>query len=203
MDAIFLGGQKEAHIKDAYFSRFEKGTVLKQRVDTENVRHARLHKDRGHVLPNDKLMGIYLDYRGVPDLGTHEFIPQMRWSVIAEIDAKEALAPLVKIRLVFLMILFIVSIVGWLLGIFIAGTITRSLQELRKGAEIIGSGNLDYKTGINTKDEIGQLSGAFDAMLENLKNSVISKDWKEEKKGLYNFFITTYGAPPRCNRVKP
>ena len=31
----------------------------------------------------------------------------------------------------------------------------------------------------------------------------LSKDWKEEEKRLYNLFHTTYGAPPRCNRVRP
>jgi len=30
-----------------------------------------------------------------------------------------------------------------------------------------------------------------------------SKRWKEEEGRLYNLFVTTYGAPPKCNRARP
>lgn len=30
-----------------------------------------------------------------------------------------------------------------------------------------------------------------------------SKNWREEEGKLYNLFIKTYGAPPKCNRVRP
>jgi len=45
------------------------------------------------------------------------------------------------------------------------------LNKLTKGAEIIGKGNLDYKTNIKTTDEIGQLSKVFDQMTSELKKS--------------------------------
>jgi len=155
-------------------SRFEKGTVLKEKVDSENVRRAQLHKDRTHVLSSDKLSSIYLDYRGELDLGAHEYIPQMRWVVISEVDAKEAFQPLVKIRLVFLLIVLLVPIAGWLLGIFIARLITASLRRLRKGIEMVGTGNLEHKVDTGTKDEAGQLSRAFDTMTQYLKKSTTS-----------------------------
>ncbi|MCX5666834.1 MAG: cache domain-containing protein [Candidatus Omnitrophica bacterium] len=157
-------------------SRFDKGTVLKQKVDSEAVRHALLHKDRAHVLPNDKFVDIYPDYRGVPTLGAHEYIPRMRWAVIAEIDAKEAFRPLAMIHLIFILILFIVPAAGWLLGISIAMLITASLRRLRKGIEMVGTGNLDYKVDTGTKDEAGQLSRAFDTMTQSLKLTNVSVD---------------------------
>ncbi|MBU4492147.1 MAG: GIY-YIG nuclease family protein [Kiritimatiellae bacterium] len=30
-----------------------------------------------------------------------------------------------------------------------------------------------------------------------------SKNWKEEEGRLYGLFVSTYGAPPKCNRVRP
>ncbi|MBI5485211.1 MAG: HAMP domain-containing protein, partial [Deltaproteobacteria bacterium] len=45
------------------------------------------------------------------------------------------------------------------------------VKQLMKGVEIIGAGDLDYKTGIATNDEIGELSAAFDRMTDNLKHS--------------------------------
>jgi len=155
-------------------SIFTKDAVLNQGVDTKNVRHARLHKERAHVLSEDESVGVYLDYRGVPDLGAHEYIPQMQWSVIAEIDEKEAFQPLNKIRLLFFIILLAAPIAGWLLGIFAAGLIIATFNKLRKGIEIVGSGNLDYKVDTGSKDEVGQLSRAFDAMAQNLKLTTTS-----------------------------
>jgi PAS domain S-box-containing protein len=250
-DSIFLGGQKETYIKDAYYSevakeplmavstpfldsqtgellgvlaarvtldklnsivvektgmgdtgeiyivnkygfmvtpvRFKKDVVLKQRVDTENVRKTRLHKGREHILSKKKRIDVFPDYRGVQVLGAHEYIPQMQWTVLAEIDAKEALAPLAKLRLIFFLTLLIVPITAWLLGISLAKLITGSLHKLHKGTEVIGSGNLDYKIGTNAKDEVGQLSRAFDAMTANLKTSTTSieslnKEIAERKK---------------------
>jgi light-regulated signal transduction histidine kinase (bacteriophytochrome) len=45
---------------------------------------------------------------------------------------------------------------------------------LHKGTEIIGKGNLDYKVATSVKDEIGQLSRAFDEMTQNLKTTTTS-----------------------------
>ena len=157
-------------------SRFKEDAVLKQKVDTENVRVARLHKGRAYVLPQDKSAAVFPDYRGMQVLGTHGYIPQMQWAVLAEIGAKEAFAPLVKQRLNFFITLFIVPIAAWLLGIFVAGLITGPLHMLQKGTEIIGKGNLDYKMSINTGDEVGQLSRAFDTMTKNLKETTTSID---------------------------
>ncbi len=54
--------------------------------------------------------------------------------------------------------------------------ITRPLSKLQKGTEIIAGGDLNYKTDIRTRDEIGQLSTAFDIMTESLKGITVSRD---------------------------
>jgi PAS domain S-box-containing protein len=157
-------------------SRFKEDAVLKQRVDTENVRQARLDKDVEHVLFQHKLAGVFPNYLGAQVLGAHEYIPQMEWTVLAEIEVKEAFASLAKLRLVFSLILFIVPIAAWLLGTILAKLIIGSLHKLHKGTEIIGSGNLDYKVGTDARDEVGQLSRAFDQMTRGLKETTTSID---------------------------
>jgi len=189
---IGMGETGEIYIVNEYGymitpSRFEKSTVLKEKVDSEPVRQARLHKDKAHILSDDKTVVVYTDYRGELVLGAHEYISQMRWSVIAEIDKKEAFRPLAKIRLIFLLILFIVPIAGLLLGSIFAKFIAGPINRLRKGSEIIGSGNLDYKVGTDARDEVGQLSRAFDTMMENLKKTttsveILNKEIDERKR---------------------
>jgi methyl-accepting chemotaxis protein len=54
--------------------------------------------------------------------------------------------------------------------------VTRPLARLREGTAIVGAGNLDYRLGITTRDEIGELSRAFDRMTEQLQATTLSRD---------------------------
>jgi methyl-accepting chemotaxis protein len=54
--------------------------------------------------------------------------------------------------------------------------IVRPIEELSKGAEILGRGNLDHKVGTDAKDEVGELSRTFDQMIGNLKTVTASRD---------------------------
>jgi diguanylate cyclase (GGDEF)-like protein/PAS domain S-box-containing protein len=53
----------------------------------------------------------------------------------------------------------------------VARTITKPLRRLHQGMEEISKGNLDFKVGTPSPDEIGQLSRTFDGMTVNLKES--------------------------------
>ena len=55
-------------------------------------------------------------------------------------------------------------------------SVLKPMAELQEGTRIIGAGNLDYKVGTTRKDEIGQLSSAFDQMTERLKKTTVSLD---------------------------
>lgn len=52
--------------------------------------------------------------------------------------------------------------------------IVKPLHALHKGTEIIGEGNLKHRVGTRAKDEIGQLSRAFDQMTEGLARTTAS-----------------------------
>lgn len=61
-------------------------------------------------------------------------------------------------------------------GVFLQRSVIRPVLKLHEGAEIIGAGNLSYQVGMNTRDEIGQLSQAFDRMTANLQQITVSRD---------------------------
>ena len=66
------------------------------------------------------------------------------------------------------------------LAIAIAFTTKRSIVKplhiLQEGFEKIAQGNLDYKVGIDSTDEIGQLSRTLDKMTQDLKKTTVSID---------------------------
>ena len=70
----------------------------------------------------------------------------------------------------------IVTFLGVMVAVFITRQVTNPLNALHEGTEIIGTGNLNYKVGTKAKDEIGQLSRAFDNMTERLSSSLVSID---------------------------
>lgn len=61
-------------------------------------------------------------------------------------------------------------------SLLIARNISKPLDELTKGAEIIGKGNLEHKVEVKSKDELGELAVAFNNMTGSLKKVTASRD---------------------------
>jgi len=75
-----------------------------------------------------------------------------------------------------LLVSVIVAFLAAVIAFATTRSITKPLVALHRGTEIIGSGKLDYKVATDAKDEIGQLSRAFDQMTVNLQKTTASRD---------------------------
>ncbi len=131
----FLGESGNLYIvnKDLFLitpSKFLKGEnkgVLTQKVDTENTREC-FEDGEKYYDPVSKRMKehtdkilIFEDYRGEEVLGTHEYIGEMGWCLIVEVDRKEILLPekeeVFFHYFVFLSIIIVIfSLLGYLIG---------------------------------------------------------------------------------------
>jgi len=98
------------------------------------------------------------------------------FTVVAEMPVSEALEHTVTLRKIVLGIGVVAALIVALLGVLFARTITRPVRQLVMGAEEIGRGNLDYRIEVEARDEIGQLSQAFNQMTENLRAITASRD---------------------------
>ncbi len=170
----YLVGKDYLMRSDSRFS--EESTILKQKVDTVNARDcfANEAQDLPHKWYEEAV--VFPDYRGVNVLGAHVYIPEVNWALLAEIDEEEAFASLAKLRVLAVIAFGAALAVICLISILISKSITKPISQLCTGTEIIGSGNLNFKVGINAKDEIGQLSRAFDKMTDDLKKTTASRD---------------------------
>ena len=70
--------------------------------------------------------------------------------------------------LVFLIMAAVAFIAGFVV-FYTTKSITRPIQELHNGAELIGRGDLDYRLNIKTGDEIEELAEGFNRMAGELK----------------------------------
>lgn len=68
---------------------------------------------------------------------------------------------------------------GILVSIWLAAWITRPVQELARAAGAVGAGDLDLRIPVTRRDELGQLSVAFNHMAGNLKRAQAERIVKE------------------------
>lgn len=61
------------------------------------------------------------------------------------------------------------AILGLLLAVLVSGGIARSVRLLLEGTRDVEAGRLDRSIEVTTRDEIGQLSAAFNRMIEQLR----------------------------------
>jgi PAS domain S-box-containing protein len=113
--------------------------------------------------------GTAFDYRGKQVVAAWKYIPSLDWGVVAKIDTQEAFADVINLKNLIIIILAIIFVLAGIMAFSIAQSISGPIKKLSKGAEIVGSGNLDYKVAIDSKDEIGQLSRVFDKMTAEQK----------------------------------
>lgn len=70
--------------------------------------------------------------------------------------------------IVILLAMVIGSVSAWVLSVFV----TRSLHKLMKATDAIKKGDLNVRSGVSSRDEIGHLALTFDAMAESLQNDI-------------------------------
>ena len=153
--------------------RFLPDDPLKVKLDTLK-RQRCLPPPKADALPDKNQVFSAQDYRGEKVLSAGAFIPEMHWCVLSEIDATEAYASLRTIKLIFIFLFLLLSAVGWPAGRLISNGITSPLAKLRQAVETVESGDLNFKIGALSSDEIGELAAAFNRMTERLSGSTIS-----------------------------
>jgi methyl-accepting chemotaxis protein len=116
--------------------------------------------------------GIQMDYRSVEVISVWRYIPALNWGFVLKVDTAEAFAGLLGYRNLTFILVFIVSIVLVVMGISSARTISEPIETLREGVGMLRKGHLDHRVGTDHHDEIGELSRAFDQMVDNLKEEI-------------------------------
>ncbi len=119
---------------------------------------------------------IFNDYRGVPVLSAYKpmDINGQRWAILAEEDEAEAYADAIALHeetvhmiIGASVVLFLISgALGWGFSL----TLSRPLERIVASMEDIssGSGDLTVRLDARSRDELGQLAGAFNTFVDKL-----------------------------------
>ncbi len=173
-DRVGLGDSGEAYIVNseglmASNSRHSNDVFLKQKVDSEPVK---LMKSKGKGM-----VGIYNDYRGVQVLGVSmgEEINKefgFGWTILTEIDASEAFAPIKKLGITILILGLIISAAVAGVAFMIARGIAGPVQEMAGVAKKVADGDLTVNVAVKGEDEVGEMATAFGRMVATLRKIV-------------------------------
>lgn len=144
-------------------SRFQDNSVFNTLVNTPGVEKA-LSGKTGRL--------IMQDYRGIQVLSSYSAIEieSIRWAILAEIDEKEAMIPIVSIRNNILYLSVLISLLAFALVYLIAKRISMPILNLSQAARDIAAGNYDVMVDHQTRqDELGNLVNLFNEMSSQIK----------------------------------
>lgn len=159
------------HKKVIFWFGSDDAELIGKDVDTEPVKKC--------LNDSEELDGKWLGYNGKTVWGSSmclEIEKDNKWVLIAAMHEDKALEHIIRHKNLILVLGMATLLIVTLVAFSIANTISRPIKALHEGTEIIGSGDLDHKVGTDSKDEIGQLSRAFDEMTGNLKSVTATRD---------------------------
>ncbi len=158
------------------------GTTLVQPVSADGHREAQ----KGY-----KGTLITRDYLGRETIQAYAPIGNrvgLRWSIVAKIDTAEAFAQEATFaRIVVLATTGIIFLVC-LLAALLAQVFLRPIRRLEAGVQRVGAGDYDVEIPVETRDEIGDLTGMFNEMSRSLS---VKEDLLTEQRGQIRQMLTT------------
>ncbi len=144
-------------------SRFIDNAQLKQEVNTEPINKI--------IQEGKEMAGIYKDYRDVLVIGVSKHIKAMGWILLVETDVLEAFKPVYRARnysiAIRLFSVFVISVTAFVFS----HQIINPIKSLITATEKISKGDMSARILVTSRDEIGELTEAFNRMTTDLVNA--------------------------------
>ncbi len=153
-------------------------------INTEGTRDA---------LSGNKGVSVFNDYRGEPVLSAYAPLDVLnqRWAIMSEIDAAEANAPAVELQNQMALVAMVAFLVMAGMAVFtalrLARTISTPLLHFGSIVSRVAEGDNEARVLLPPTDEIGQLGGAFDRMMD--KRTATQERIEREHEELNNSVI--------------
>ena len=116
--------------------------------------------------------GLYRNYAGTPVIGVYDWLPELDAALVAEQSQHAAFAPARQLALTLAAIgVVVAALLG--LAIYIASRrLARPILAITETATAVAAGDLTREAPVTTRDEVGQLAIAFNAMTAQLRETL-------------------------------
>ncbi|MBI3393021.1 MAG: PAS domain S-box protein [Nitrospirae bacterium] len=138
------------------------GGVLEHRVDTLPVRECAAGRET---------TGIYRNLAGREVLGASTCFAQTGWTLVAEMEPAEAFAPIAVIRRQVVLLVLATALATAAFAALVARRIRNPVAGLSRITARFAGGETGARAPVASRDEIGDLASAFNAMAERLTGS--------------------------------
>lgn len=168
---------------DAIFiapSRFHANAALRRKISKQNTADPMIRA----LSRVEEVITDGTDYRGKHVLAVTKYIDSVDWGLVVKMDQDEAFGSIRQLGNYFLYTAGITVLLAILNAAYFARTITRPVLQLVQAANAVRNGDLWYKIGIKSKDEVGQLATAFGDMTKQLRQLYTHLEQKVSEKTL-------------------
>jgi class 3 adenylate cyclase len=166
--------------------------ILHQRVDTHASRAA-----LSGVEGEGEVKGV----RGIPTLASWGplSIAGVNWGLVSKIDVSEAFAPIYRLERNLAIVGGAALLAVIASGAWLSRSLLGPLRELTAGVRRFAKGDHRAHVTVRTRDEIGQLCTAFNAMVDEIiaQNAIIEAKNRENEELLLNVL-----PAPIANRLR-
>ncbi|WP_429139493.1 methyl-accepting chemotaxis protein [Aeromonas allosaccharophila] len=130
--------------------------------------------DTGSLLAKRPFAVINAEINGEPMVLASSYIPLLDWYLVAQVPQAEIYAELDQTRNEILMISLVIALAMGLMGMLLAGSVSRPLNELARLFKELGSGDgdLTQRLKVEGRDELSQVATGFNNFVAKIHGSI-------------------------------
>ncbi|MEH8180487.1 methyl-accepting chemotaxis protein [Aeromonas allosaccharophila] len=130
--------------------------------------------DTGSLLAKRPFAVINAEVNGDPMVLASSYIPLLDWYLVAQVPQAEIYAELDQTRNEILMISLVIALAMGLMGMLLAGSVSRPLNELARLFKELGSGDgdLTQRLKVEGRDELSQVATGFNNFVAKIHGSI-------------------------------
>ncbi|BDN94085.1 methyl-accepting chemotaxis protein [Aeromonas caviae] len=143
------------------------------RIDRDNLTQLASGSST-NLLNKQPFSATHAEVDGQPVILASSYIPLLDWYLVAQVPEAEIYAELDRTRLHMVLVSLAIAVGMGLLGVLLAGSVSRPLNELARLFRELGSGDgdLTHRLKVDGRDELAQVATGFNNFVAKIHGSI-------------------------------
>ncbi|MDH0476865.1 methyl-accepting chemotaxis protein [Aeromonas caviae] len=143
------------------------------RIDRDNLTQLASGSST-NLLNKQPFAATHAEVDGQPVILASSYIPLLDWYLVAQVPEAEIYAELDRARLHMVLVSLAIAVGMGLLGVLLAGSVSRPLNELARLFRELGSGDgdLTHRLKVDGRDELAQVATGFNNFVAKIHGSI-------------------------------
>lgn len=157
-----------------YVFLMDRSGVVLAHPDKSNLGTDMTQYDWGQkIMSGGKNGSLDYNFENIEKYATYQEIERLGWKIVATLPGSEINASSASILRSSVMSGIVFILISIIISFFIAKSIVGPINKLKKSLSYVESGDFSQKTGLKSKDELGQLASYFDTAIESVRGLIL------------------------------